>query len=490
MAKKPSAAPRAGELFDRAQGSAHATRRPRGLRAGARVAVTVEDEVEADPVPTHATGAPTAIDPASLDADARSVGRLQATASRAADAPSPVPVALEAEPDAGAPDADAMLVSSGFSLLEEEIATALGQSPSTEIALRALPLGDDDESFERAAPVAPAAEVEPAARLATGARDFEYLFGVHLAGTVLWFDCERKNALSFLSHAHAEFAGKNRRILATEKTVRILSRGAGKLDALTSPFRRPFTLGPLLLELHPAGHVLGSAQVLVERDGRRVVYTSDVLTRGSLTAERARAVPCDAIALPATYGLPMYRFPDRAEVAAGIVRFVERCLEDAATPVLIAEQIGLAQEVMRILGEAGHRMRVHGSIYEVAKVYVELGVSLPNVRRFGGSPARDEVVIFPPILRKHAAIRKLKKYRTAIISGRAVEPGFAFVQRVDEAFPLADAVDHAELHAFVAETGARDVYLTGGHVEEFRAELRAKGLRVFPLVPPVQLALF
>jgi putative mRNA 3-end processing factor len=481
VAKKPSAAPRVGELFDRAQGSAHATRRPRGLRAGARVAVAIEDD--ADPVPTDP--------PVALDADARSAERLQATASRAADGPAP---GLDTEAS-GAPvdaqgDADAMLISSGFSLLEEEIATALGQSPSTEIALRALPLGDDDESFERATPPAPAAEVEPAVRLVTGARDFEYLSGVHLSGTVLWFDCERKNALSFLSHAHAEFAGKNRRILATEKTVKILSRGAGRIDALTSPFRRPFTLGPLLLELHPAGHVLGSAQVLVERDGRRVVYTSDVLTRGSLTAERARAVPCDAIALPATYGLPMYRFPDRAEVAAGLVRFVERCLEDAATPVLIAEQIGLAQEVMRILGEAGHRMRVHGSIYDVAKVYVELGVNLPNVRRFGGSPARDEVVIFPPILRKHAAIRKLKKYRTAIVSGRAVEPGFAFVQRVDEAFPLADAVDHAELHAFVDETGARDVYLTGGHVEAFGAELRARGLRVFPLVPPVQLALF
>lgn len=209
----------------------------------------------------------------------------------------------------------------------------------------------------------------------------------------------------------------------------------------------------------------------------------------SATAEKAKPVPCDVLAIPATYGLPVYRFPPREEVAANVQRFVERCFEDGATPVLIAEQIGLSQELMRILGEVGMKLRVHGSIYDVAKIYRELGVSLPNSRRFAGTPARDEVVIFPPILRKHAAIRKLKKSRTAIVSGRAIEPGYAFQQRVDEAFPLADAADHDELLAFIQETGAQEIYLTDGYVEELGAELRALGLRVFPVIPPVQLKL-
>ncbi len=331
-------------------------------------------------------------------------------------------------------------------------------------------------------PSPPPAPVEPE-------RQFEYVGGVHLSGSILWADCERRQDLCFLSHAHADFAGKNRRILATEKTVKILTRASGKVDALTSPYRRSFTLGPLRLEMHPAGHVLGSAQLLIERNGRRIVYTSDVSPRPSATAEKAKPVACDVLAIPATYGLPVYRFPPREEVAANVQRFVERCFEDGATPVLIAEQIGLSQELMRILGEAGMKLRVHGSIYDVAKIYRELGVSLPNSRRFAGTPARDEVVIFPPILRKHAAIRKLKKSRTAIVSGRAIEPGFAFQQRVDEAFPLADAADHDELLSFIQETGAQEIYLTDGYVEEFGAELRALGLRVFPVIPPVQLKL-
>jgi putative mRNA 3-end processing factor len=236
--------------------------------------------------------------------------------------------------------------------------------------------------------------------------------------------------------------------------------------------------------------VLGSAQILIERNGRRLVYTSDVNTRASATAEKAKAVECDVLSIPATYGLPIYRFPPREEVVPAIKAFVDECLNDGANPVLIAERVGLSQELMRVLGEAGYKLRVHGSIYEVAKVYRELGISLPNARRFGGTPARDEVVIFPPVLRKHAAIRKLRKSKTAMVTGRAVEPGFAAQQRVDAAFPLADACDYEDLKAFIKATGAAEVYLTGGFVEELSAELRAEGVRVFSLVPPKQLALF
>lgn len=321
-------------------------------------------------------------------------------------------------------------------------------------------------------------------------RAFEYVGGIHLTNSILWCDADRKRDLCFLSHAHASFVGKNRRILATDKTLKVLTRKSGKVDALTSPFKRSFTLGPLHLEMHPAGHVLGSAQLLIERKDRRLVFTSDVCTRRSATVERAAPVECDALVIPATYGSPEYRFPPREEVFEKLVVFIDRCLEDHATPVLLANTIGSSQELMRLLGDAGYKMRVHGSIYEVAKLYRSLGVNLPGSRRFGGTPGRDEVVIFPPILKKHAAIRKLKKSRTAFISGRAVEPAFKVQQRVDEVFPFSDCADYVELLDFIAQTGARDVYLYGERfVEELGSELRQRGLRVFPLVEPKQLDL-
>lgn len=322
-------------------------------------------------------------------------------------------------------------------------------------------------------------------------REFEYSGGVHLADSILWCDTDRRREMVFISHSHVDHIGKNRRILATDKTVRILTRGTGKIEALTSPYRRPFQLGALELELHPSGHVLGAAQLLVQRDGRRIVYTSDVNPRKTATAELGAPVECDVLAIPATYGAPMYRFPPREEVLANIRRFVDDCLDDKATPVLIANQIGTAQELMSVLGKAGYRLRVHRSIYDVAKLYKEMGLTLPNSRRFQGSPAKDEVVIFPPILRKHTSIRKLRKYRTAIVTGKAVDPAFVFAQKVDEAFPLSDIADFQDLLDFIEGTGAKDVYLVDGHIDELSKELRDRfGMRVFSLVKPKQLSLF
>lgn len=334
------------------------------------------------------------------------------------------------------------------------------------------------------------AQPPPSAYYDSPYREFEHAGGVHLVDSILWCDADRRQDLAFISHAHADYMGKNRRILATDKTVKILTRGTGRIEALTSPYKRSFTLGPLELEMHPAGHVLGSAQLLIVRNGRRMIYTSDPNTRVTATAERGAPVPCDVLVVPATYGLPRYRFPPREEVLEQIKKFIDDCLEDRATPVLIANQIGTSQELMYVLGKAGYRLRVHRSIFDVAKVYRDLGVAMPNSRRFQGSPAKDEVVLFPPILRKHASIRKLRKFKTALITGRAVDEGFVLRSRVEAAFPLSDCVDHQELLEFIEGTGASEIYLSEGYVEELSAELRTRGKKVYPLRPPKQLDLF
>jgi putative mRNA 3-end processing factor len=321
-------------------------------------------------------------------------------------------------------------------------------------------------------------------------RDFEYIGGIHLTNSILWCDSDRRRDLSFVSHAHTHFVGKNRRILATDKTVKILTRKSGKLDALTSPYKRSFTLGPLRLELHPAGHVLGSSQLVIDRDDRRLVFASDVCPRRSATVERARPIPCDSLVICPSYGHPMYRFPERDEVFEQMTKFIDDSLNDSATPVLFANTIGTSQELMRRLGDAGYKLRVHASIYDVAKVYRSLGVSMHGSRRFSGKPGRDDVVLFPPILKKHVAIRKLKKSNTAIISGRAIEPGYALQQRVSAAFAYSDTADYYELIDFIHETGAREVYLYGDRfIEDFGANLRRQGHKVIPLVQPKQLNL-
>src|SRR5437660_152435 len=117
---------------------------------------------------------------------------------------------------------------------------------------------------------------------------------LHLTGTPLALDATRKAPLCFVSHAHTDHIGRHERTIATAATLRFMAHRLGKVGSpLAVPYRRPFELGPLVLELLPAGHILGSAQLRVIRaDGTRVVYTGDLNVAPSLTAEPLEVAEC------------------------------------------------------------------------------------------------------------------------------------------------------------------------------------------------------
>ena len=144
--------------------------------------------------------------------------------------------------------------------------------------------------------------------------DVEYNQGIHVLDSILWLDAPRQTDLCFISHAHIDPVGPHRKILTSEATAALIRRRIGRGKTLTSPFLRRFSLGELDLELHPAGHMLGAAQVRVTRDGSQLVYTGDFQLGRSRTAGQANVLDCDVLVMRATYGLPRHVFPDRQEV--------------------------------------------------------------------------------------------------------------------------------------------------------------------------------
>jgi putative mRNA 3-end processing factor len=318
----------------------------------------------------------------------------------------------------------------------------------------------------------------------------DFAHGVHLPGTPLWCDATRPVELCFISHAHSDHLARHQRMIATERTRRLCEHRLGQISALASPYRRPFALGRLELELFPAGHVLGSAQLRVRTDQGDLVYTGDLNLEASRTAERAQVVPCDVLVIEATYGHPRFVFPPRAQVEARVVDFVVRCLEAEVTPVLYAHPLGKAQELCALLGEAGISSRVHGAIYDICRIYGECGVSLPRVKRFQGTPAKNEAVVFPFHLQGSRAIRALKRARTAAVTGWALDPRARTRSRTDEAFPLSDHADHPSLLRYVELARPVRVYTVFGFAEELARTLRQQGIEASPLVPPRQMELF
>jgi putative mRNA 3-end processing factor len=315
---------------------------------------------------------------------------------------------------------------------------------------------------------------------------------LHVTGSGLFLDARRRAACAFVSHAHGDHLGRHDRTIATAATVALARRRLGEKargEALPAAYRAPFGLGELTLELFPAGHVLGSAQILVRRNGVSLGYTGDFCLEPTLTAEPAEVMPCDVLVMESTFGLPRYVFPPKSEVLKGVRRFVDDALSDGVTPVLLGYALGKAQEILQHLGELGYRCRAHPAIHVLNRVYQEMGVSLSNVRPLGPEgPGKDEVVVAPPHLARSSAIQRIRRRRTAILTGWAVDAHWRW-RGLDAAFPLSDHADFPSLLRYARDSGAGRVFTLHGYAEELARALRREGIRAEPLAEQRQLEL-
>jgi len=314
---------------------------------------------------------------------------------------------------------------------------------------------------------------------------------IHLSDSVLWLDSRQRRELSFVSHAHGDHIARHRRSIATEATARLMQHRLGRLpEVLTVPYLHGFDIGPLRLELYPAGHVFGSAQLLVVRGGRRIVYTGDMSLSETLTAEAARIVPCDVLVLESTFGHPRYRFPTRNEALGRLEEFVREALAADAVPVVLAYALGKSQEVIRHLGALGFPLRATAAICDVAQVYRQAGCPLPPVARFDGEVLPGEVLLIPPHLHRRHSVRRLPRKRIAILTGWAMDEGTRFRYGADVAIPLSDHADFDQLVRYAEESGARQIYTVHGFSEGLADALGARKLRARPLADGAQLELF
>ena len=320
--------------------------------------------------------------------------------------------------------------------------------------------------------------------------DVEYLAGIHLVDSILWMDALRRVDLCFLSHAHATQSFEHGKILATDATIRLSTGAPIRPKTLTSPYYRRFSLGDLDLELHPAGHVLGAAQLLITAGGRRLVYTGHFDLSPNRSIEPARILDCDVLVMDVDGCTPGLIRPEPEPEAAAVVAWIRRVLAAKAQPVLLADPLGPAQELAALIGKAGWTTRVHRSIYTVCRTYHELGNKLPGVRSFRGTPRHDEVTIFPPHLARSRAIEKLTRRRLALAKPFENASGEASLPHFDERFDFSCSADHAGVLRYALESNARRIYVLGRYAAAIADDLRSRGHRAWPLIPPHQMDFF
>lgn len=309
--------------------------------------------------------------------------------------------------------------------------------------------------------------------------------GISLVGHGLWLDPLTVRDLAFVSHAHTDHARRHREALLTQGTLALLPRPLQPRAARVLAEGGSLDLGGARLSLFDAGHMLGSAQLLFEHGGYRLLYTGDLkLRRGG--GARTQIPRCDVLVIESTYGRPHFRFPEPDSAAELVAFWCRRGLAAGVTPVLLAHAMGKAQELMLSLAPYGLQFALEERCVPSARAYEAAGVALPEWTELNPETG-DRVVIAPPVGKE--AIRRLRRYRTALISGWACDPDFWRLFGADVALPLSDHCDFDELLEVVRLSGAEQVYTVHGFPEDLARHLRRRGVRAHALHTTEQLLL-
>jgi putative mRNA 3-end processing factor len=292
-----------------------------------------------------------------------------------------------------------------------------------------------------------------------------------------WAPVER----AVITHAHSDHASPgSASYLCAEPGAPVLQRRLPDARIETLPYGEAIAIGDTRVSFHPAGHILGSAQIRVEHRGEVWVVSGDYKRQADPTCAAFEPVACDTFITEATFALPIYTW-DPAPLVTGEILAWWRANRDEERPsVLFCYVLGKAQ---RILAEIGNRadgpIHLHGAMAAMTDVYRDAGIAMPPAERItegmrGRTLARS-LVLAPLSARGTPWMKRLPRASVAFASGLMRVRGVRRQRAFDRGFVLSDHADWRALLATIAETGASRVLVTHGWSEplaRFLAEER------------------
>jgi putative mRNA 3-end processing factor len=291
-------------------------------------------------------------------------------------------------------------------------------------------------------------------------------------------------ALAVITHVHGDHLqlGSDRYLCAAPSVPFVRKRLGPETDVEGVPYGEPRRLGDVTISFHPAGHVLGSAQVRMERGGEVWVVSGDYKRAPDPTCAPFEIVPCDVFITEATFALPIYRWEEPEALIAEIFRWWNANREAGVASVLFCYAMGKAQRILAELAALTDRpVLVHGAVEGLVELYRAAGVRmLPTLKVSDTAKGRSfagELILAPPSAGGSTWMRRFGATRqTAFASGWMRVRGTRRRKGFDRGFALSDHADWPALLRTVAETGARRVLVTHGYSDELARFLSDGGI--------------
>ncbi len=296
--------------------------------------------------------------------------------------------------------------------------------------------------------------------------------GIHLPGPDVWIDPSRPVQTALVTHGHADHArGGHGRNIATAETLAIMALrySAQEENSTAVAYGETISIGDgITASFHPAGHVLGSAQIALERGGERVVITGDYKRAADPTCALFELQKADVFITEATFGLPLFTHPpiqdEIAKLLAALAANPDRCV------LVGAYALGKAQRVIAELRAAGHAdpIYLHGAMEKMCALYEAHGVPLGDVRpaaAMAKNELRGHIIVCPPSALNDRWSRRLPDPITAMASGWMRVRQRAVQRNVELPLIISDHADWDELTRTITEVDAAETWITHGREE-------------------------
>ncbi|MFL5563258.1 MAG: ligase-associated DNA damage response exonuclease [Gemmatimonadaceae bacterium] len=294
-----------------------------------------------------------------------------------------------------------------------------------------------------------------------------------------WLPVDR----AVITHAHGDHARwGSHHYLSSREGERVLRTRLGADAVIQSvQFGETVTINGVDVSLHPAGHILGSAQVRVEHRGEVWVVSGDYKTEADPTCAAFEAVRCHTFVTESTFGLPIYRWTPQREIFAAVADWWRANAVAGRASVLFGYALGKAQRLLAGLVDADvGPIFTHGAVERLNRDYRAGGVALPPTTYAGSAPKGQSfasaLIVAPPSAAGSSWLRRFAPLSTAFASGWMRIRGARRRRSLDRGFALSDHVDWPALLATIDATGAERVLVTHGYREPVVRWLLERGI--------------
>lgn len=296
---------------------------------------------------------------------------------------------------------------------------------------------------------------------------------------------------AILTHAHGDHATRGCGVYLTSKAgeavFRVRLGEEAKIEAIE--YGEQILINGVKVSLHPAGHILGSAQIRIEHHGEIWVVSGDYKVSPDPTCAPFEPVRCHTFITEATFALPIYRWPEEAEVIDSISRWWKRNRERGRVSLLTAYALGKAQRILAGLERTGAHdigaIFTHGAVERLNDAYRKSGVRLPETHYAGDVKNKSEfaggLIIAPPSAEGSTWTRRFGPYSAGFASGWMIVRGARRRRALDSGFVLSDHADWPGLLAAIEASQAETILVTHGYINEMARWLREQGRDAYTL---------